>query len=277
MIRFTTPLYDKLIEELELISADADSLLQKARLSSEVVYATIQKINDFILAYSFRNDEEEILFFKEIKPKFLKELYYYKRIYDIERRIPIGNNEQLKEYYNYELRHNGLYFGQNEQLFSYYRMNETISDTAYFLRRQAGGLHALESEVDIDNRCCTVTSLKLAKLQAYELVHEHLQACIYKLEHPEMLLSGKGSSSPFFWTAGKNDLTEVMIGVVRSGAVNHGKVSLSNFARGLGLFLNIDLGNFHRAVQNMKIRKKNPAPYIDRVKESFIKSMTENL
>ena len=41
------------------------------------------QLKDFILQYQFKTEEEEILFFKEIKPRIHCKLIYYRKIYNI--------------------------------------------------------------------------------------------------------------------------------------------------------------------------------------------------
>jgi len=52
---------------------------------------------------NFKSEEEEIQFFKEIKPQFTSKIIYYNTIFNIEMKKPNGGTRVLKKYYNNEL------------------------------------------------------------------------------------------------------------------------------------------------------------------------------
>jgi len=53
----------------------------------------LSKLRAFILNYTFKNEEEEILFFKDIKPKIFSKLIYHVKINNIEGKKPLGSFE----------------------------------------------------------------------------------------------------------------------------------------------------------------------------------------
>ena len=64
------------------------------------LYSQLRKL---VSDYVFPTNEEEIRFFKEIKPNILDKYLYFRKVYNIEMKCPIGNNEIIKEYLNQEL------------------------------------------------------------------------------------------------------------------------------------------------------------------------------
>ena len=71
MNHFVTKLNKNLNSQLQAIDIEESDLIKKAQKSILGIKCALSKLKTFILNYSFKNEEEEILFFKEIKPGIL--------------------------------------------------------------------------------------------------------------------------------------------------------------------------------------------------------------
>src|SRR5690606_17226230 len=91
------------------------------------------KLKDYVLKTGFKNQQEEIHFFKNIKPKFIAKLIYYNTVYKIETKKPQGA-KAAKKYLNEELNKLKSYFDNNLEFYKYYRTNNTFIDDKLFLR-----------------------------------------------------------------------------------------------------------------------------------------------
>ena len=58
---------------------------------------TLSKLKTFILNYTFKNEDEEILFFKVIKRGIVSQLIYHVKINSIENKRPIGSFENRRD------------------------------------------------------------------------------------------------------------------------------------------------------------------------------------
>ena len=67
-MKFTTDLYARMSEALEQLAMTSDNILQRAERSYNVVEQTLGELKEFIIHYTFKDKQEEIKFFKEIKP-----------------------------------------------------------------------------------------------------------------------------------------------------------------------------------------------------------------
>jgi hypothetical protein len=70
-----------------------------------VLRGAYNQLKTFFLSYNFQSEEEEIMFFKEIKPRLYFRLIYYHKLYNIEMDRPTGIDKRnieltqwLKEY-----------------------------------------------------------------------------------------------------------------------------------------------------------------------------------
>jgi hypothetical protein len=72
-------------------------MIAKSLEASRTLTEAFKQLKEFISSYHFQDKDEEILFFKEVKPKLCSRLIYYRKVYNIEMNRPIGIDQQ-KEY-----------------------------------------------------------------------------------------------------------------------------------------------------------------------------------
>lgn len=68
MLQFTSRLKKEMDAKIELIECSETSMITKSLEASRVLRGAYSQLKTFILSYTFQGEEEEILFFKEIKP-----------------------------------------------------------------------------------------------------------------------------------------------------------------------------------------------------------------
>lgn len=274
MVKFTSSQYASMTSELNNIAAEAVNMLQKSERSYAIARQVLNEIKSFILNYSFKDPEEEIRFFKEIKPEFTKELIYHREVYEIEAAKPVGNTEMIVRHYQTAIERVRLYFDRNQEFYNYYQRDKSDLDEMYFLRNND---HShIDNTVEIDQRFCTVHSQKLSKLQAFELVNNYLQRCIYQLENPTGgIPEQNGRKFKSLWTDSKVALIELAYALYAHGSVNFGKGDIKDIITDLEIIFNIEVGNFYRTFQNMRIRKKNSTPFLDGLKLSYERKIDE--
>lgn len=276
MVKFTSSRYASMTNELNNIASEALNILQQSERSYAAVRSVLNEIKAFILGYDFKDKAEEIYFFKEIKPQFMRELIYHGELYEIEARKPIGGKEQFLRYYEQEVERIRQYFVRHQVAYNYYRTDKSEHDELFFTRVSGNELNATGNPMDIDNRVCTVQSYRLSKLQGFEMVNDYLQQCIFKLTNPE-LTSAEGEEYKFtsLWTDSKAALIELAYALQARGSVNNGKGDLNKIISDLELVFNVRLGNFYRVFQSIRMRKKNRTIFLDGLKESLEKDMND--
>ena len=68
--------------------------MKKSLEASQVLANAFQQVKEFIGSYTFKDEAEEIQFFKEIKPRLFYRLLYYRKVYNIEMNRPVGVDSQ---------------------------------------------------------------------------------------------------------------------------------------------------------------------------------------
>lgn len=97
MIHFTSQLKKEVDIKIEQIECSEISAVTKSSEASRILADAFKQLKTFILPYTFTSEEEEILFFKEIKPRLCFRLIYYRKVYNIEMNRPTGV-EMQREY-----------------------------------------------------------------------------------------------------------------------------------------------------------------------------------
>jgi 3-dehydroquinate dehydratase len=67
-------------EQLNFIDLEIDNQIQRCEKAIEVIVKSKDNLRALVLKHNFKSREEEIHFFKEIKPQFLSKFIYYNAI-----------------------------------------------------------------------------------------------------------------------------------------------------------------------------------------------------
>lgn len=276
MEKFAIGLTAEMNLDLQKIALESENNYQKAEGSYYVVEAALQKLKQFVLEFEFKDSIQEIRFFKEIKPSFLKELIYYIEVYHIEAHKPMGNPDSLKHYYRSELNRVALEFERNQFLYNYYRSGRTNYDHVFFLRNADNKILSPEYTLETDPRFSSVYSFNLSKLMAFEQLDNYLNHSLFLLDNPlPMQVAGEGRRFTNVWTESKAALIELTYALHARGAVNNGRGEVKQIIADFEVLFNVQLGNFYRVYQGMRIRKKNRTAFLDTLKESLERRMDD--
>lgn len=277
MISYFSTHYQQLSDQLQQIAYQADNILQRAQRSLESIQISIQTLKQYILDHPFRDDQEEIEFFKRLKPQLLRELIFYKEIYDFEARRPVGNKDEVRVYYNRGLEHIRLFFERNQDLYNYHRMARSDLDAVYFLRIADQKSNASFHITEFDSRFCTVHSYKLSKILAFEKLQEYLITGLDLLDKQSRLAASDiPEGSGLTWTDSKVKLIELIYAIYFRGSVNKGNANINQLFQAAEQLFNIDLGNYYAVFQqNIRIRKKSRTVFLNELTEYLERGMDE--
>jgi hypothetical protein len=251
----------------------APNPVQRSRQVCIIIGEYIAALRKQLSEYSFRNEADEIVFFKVIKPQFISEYHYYRRLFELESLKPLGTDEQVVNYFKTALDEGNAFVDRYQVFVSYVRSGRTDRDTVYFLRSQPVTDYMPEN-IDGDPDFDVPYSNLLSKLQAHERIAEYCTHQIRQLEYPRQEDTDLAKVS-IPWTDTKAGLIELLYGIQCLGSLNNAKVELRQIARLFEAAFNVELGNYSRAFQEIRIRKKGRTAFIDRMKEMLLKRMDE--
>jgi hypothetical protein len=273
MVKYAAKLRKKTDEAIDRIESSDANILKKSLEASRILAEAFDQLKMFILSYQFMNDEEEITFFKEIKPKICYRLIYYRKLYNIEMNRPVAGTSRQKEYLCEELDSINKYMNKRLDFIRYYRSGSTHLDSLYFLRGKMDNEQYLETfYYELDPNFSTNCDFIVAKILANDILQAYLMQELSLLE--SKLYLPVTYSFPKIKLTWKGTKTELMEQLYSWDSDNtFGDVPLTQLSDYIQNVFNIQLDkNLSRAFSDMKIRNI-PTPFLDKLKEALLKRM----
>lgn len=268
-------LLNNLNEQLNFIDLEIDDQIKKCEQAITIILKSIKELKKTTIKSNFKSQNEEIQFFKDIKPKFTSKLIYYNTIFKIETKKPHGGERILKKYLNNELDKLKRYFDNNLDFYKYYRTGSNYLDHKYFSRGKIDIKLALDSfYFEVDHSYSTSHDFKVAKIMAHDLIQVYLEDQLLMLENKEP--KEKSQVNPKVkqtWTGSKVALIELLYALHTEGVFNNGSSDLKDIAEYFENIFNINLGQYHRAFLEIRMRKSDQTKFLNALKEKLIKRM----
>ena len=244
------------IQEIEQKNLDQETQLKTICLALE---QHIVEMNDWLTGYTFSNEEEEIYFFKYIRPDMIANLFYYKTrlLWESKTPIKIGDQKQfyLKKHTKIESKLKRLtYINQ------YYKMNSSFNDSMYFVRHHNLSAMALYTReyINYDSRLCTPQCLAVSKLLSYKMLITYLKSK-FKTGNKEAL----DTFPKLTWSSSKQNMYEIIYALHCSEAIGEGKTSLSKIAQAFERIFDVALQeHVYKRWVNQKRRKKESTSFL---------------
>ena len=236
----------------------------------DLIQAYIDELREKVIVYEFSSQEEEIAFFKELKPQVLSKQLYFNKIYNIESKFPTGSNEAAKRYLNDQLHSLEYYFNRYLDFHQYYRSSSTVYDKYYFIRGNVDPkLCTDSSRFNSDLKFSTVYDFKDAKIIANEMLRIYLNRRLKMIEDPTLIETKKSRRN---WTGQKNALIELGYALYASGDIDHGNIDIKEIMDTLGGAFNVDLGEYYRTYIALR-GKKDRTAYLNSLIDRLTKKM----
>ncbi len=176
--------YDELIFRINEMATETDTLVRTRRVV-EMIMNALQQLRERILKNGFKDQAEEITFYKYTKPKFHALYIYHASVFNVESDKPLGTKKATQKYFRNELRRIDNFWQHNLDLYKYYRSGYTHLDKEYFTRGQ--GFNGLWIDIVtpiMDPDFCTLHSIKIAFLIAYQDLRDYFQNAMLEIETP---------------------------------------------------------------------------------------------
>jgi RteC protein. len=120
--------------DLKQIDCENSDILKKAELSIFRINDCLKELRSRIVRNKFPSQEDEIRFFKEVKPFVYSKLIFFVKVYNIESKRPNGSDKSQRKYLINELGKLENYFSENLEFYQYMRNNMSYLDDRYFIR-----------------------------------------------------------------------------------------------------------------------------------------------
>lgn len=277
MKNFTERFYSAMENQLLEVSLNGETLAEQYGASILICKKAMAKLKNYVSSYQFENIEEEINFFKEIKPMFYSKYIYFIWVYKFLTQKPPGGEDILRAYINFHLTGLQRFFDDNKAFYQYYRTGAIQMDAIYYTRGGFDVQMELE-DFEEDEQYSTSHDYKLSKLIATEKYQDYLNLELAKLNNDDSLLAEELIPfKPATWTAAKTDAVELIYSLKASGSVNNGNIDISELVAIWEYVFQVDLKDYYHKYKDITRRKKELANFLDRLKASLLRWIDDKL
>lgn len=273
-------LYSILKKEQE-ISLESVHVIDESYRMIVFLQDLLSDIKKRVLDHHFTEENEEIEFFRIIKPQILGKLIYYNKMYRIETSCPVNSGKMYYKYFSGELQQLKNEYKEhicNSDFYRYYRSGRTDRDHDFFKLGKINLNTGLNSFIfEVDTQFSTYYDYKVSRIIADELLYNYLILKINPVDKPSMALQNAESTKDVFWTESKNAMIELIYALYASGAISNGKVGIRKISLIFQLLFRTQLGDIHHAFHRMKDRAGNRTLFLDQLKSSLEHYMDKDL
>jgi hypothetical protein len=273
-------LYNELDEKLKEIEKADQDILVKSRTCYDLCQTYIEILRTKIREQGFPDKLSEIRFFKQTKPRFLSRYLHYVRRFYFHRDMPIDTFENINNYIKEEYKRIAEFFKNNREFLIYIKLGQDYSDQKYFVRSEMDITIMSFSHVGYEDPLfCTSHDYLVAEILSNKRMVEHLQEYTGRLKSSESLSfdQAEEKASDLTWTESAAAATQLIYALQGSSAINNGNASLKEIANTFKEAFNWDTGNIYDHFQHMKLKKKDPARFLQQLVNIFLKRLNEGL
>lgn len=271
-------LFLKTEAQLQMLVLEIEDPIKLSETAINVLLKSLEQLKVIIIKTNFKNQLEEIKFFKEIKPLFFSKLIYQTKVLNIETKRPKGTDRTQRKYLLNELDNLHRFFDNNLDFYQYYRTGAIYLDDKYFLR----GKYDIRLSLDTffymsDHDFNTSHDFKVSKILANDLLEIYLKEQLSSLDRKE-IMNTKNQSLPkvkLTWTDSKSALIEMLYALYYQGSFNNGTADIKDIANYLEAVFNIDLGDVYRSWYSIRGRKTEATLFLDSLKTILQKKIDQ--
>ncbi|MES3019851.1 MAG: RteC domain-containing protein [Bacteroidota bacterium] len=268
MKTFSDRLAFALETELYILTLKNLTECEKIKLAIALCKKALGILRKYLLNYFFGSLEEEITFFRQIKPIFYSKYIYYISIYNYHIKLPTGSDEIVKAYISSQLEDLKNFFDRNQSFYQYYRSGSNHLDSFYFTRGNLDVYSELE-DFQGDELFSTSHEYKISKIIANEQFQEFLMLKCKGING----YCGQVQESPVIWTGNQTDLVELLYALVESGCLNNGNIQIKSAMLFFQSIFKVDLKYYYHKFTDISNRKKERTVFLDKLKDCLTKKL----
>ncbi len=260
------------LQKLERTEKETSDITLRAHKAIVVCRQHLTMLRKKIIDEDFENEDEEIHFFKIVKPKSFSLLIYHTEIQSFEITYPKNVFETKERYIKKYFKFYNEFFLRHIDFGQYIEMGYTHFDSIYFTRKLIHKCPFIANNNYLfDSNFNTPRDFLLAQFKAYELMIQFLKRRKVRLEKEYDSLHFKAHFD-LKYTASKIDIVELIYALHASKAVLG---DIKELVRAFEIIFNIDLGDFYRTFVDIRNRSNDPSKFLDILKTSLLQRISE--
>lgn len=265
--------------ELEILKSQSIEKRMFAEKSIGICQLAFLDLKSYVTLHGFKNKDEEIKFFKTVKPKVFGNLIYYNELLRIETYKPFVSSKLMIKTLKKEMRKINDFIKSNKGFYQYYITNQTCLDNTYFVRNNnfalinSKNLHYLT-----DPQFATLRDESVSYIIAYEQLGNYLEneirllKCKCNLWQP---FQNKNLNIKMNWTAPKAALIELIYALHSSNCINNGRVDIKELIKHFEFMFDVKLDKSYRVFIDIKSRQRERTKFLIELQRALLKRLDD--
>lgn len=258
---------EKRQQNFEFDYSNEDSIIEFSYEMTNYLKDQLEVLRSKIKTKGFSDIKEEVIFFKELKPKIHSLLLFYIHVYNLETSRPIGLSKKVKSHYKSFIakvsEENSKFYNLNS-FYKYVKSNRIDKDECFFTR--AGNTEHVYMNTStfflVDKQFTTIYDNILSMIIAEEKLNDYISKKLLKYDHTTVL-----TIENLDWSASKSSMIELIYALYISKSINDS--SINKIATIFEQLFEIKLGNVHHSFHRMKYRSDSRTLFLDKLKQSL--------
>lgn len=221
---------------------------------------------------NFVSIQDEIHYFKHVKPQLISKIILFAKLYKIESEKPNLCSKSTYKYYKRQLLKLNHFFEDNREFYTYYKTKSTHLDRRFFLRNRHNIRLRLEPYlIDFDLAQTTSHCFKQSEMMAYDELSTYIKQHLTEMHtSPKKNDPYEGPNSKLIWTTEKRDLIELIYALHEAKAINHGQIAIQELINKFSYFFDIELTNAYNEFYKAKRRKSSITRFLDELRNALL-------
>ena len=255
--------FNEFEKEYELLKNTSDDVLIISLEIIQYIEKKLKEIHKWLKKHVFLSVQEEIYFFKELKPKMVSKLLFYKELLKLEASLPPSKKKKRKHYEEL-LTAIHQYVTTNKEFYEYYRSRSSHKDEDHFVRHSYKDIIKYDCYlINYDSKLSTSHDYNVATIIANDMFTSHLENKLEELNSNNPTTYNP-MNNKITWTGTKVDMAEMIYGLYYKNMLNDGKADIKEIAKALCFAFNIEIDDktLYRCLQDIKRRSPIKAVFL---------------
>lgn len=250
--------------------------LEQTQPGIELCHHTLGELRQLLMLYPELSQEDEIYFFKHIKPQPLQHLIYFYEVRNCYLQLPKGAVKRQLDFLKFRLLGISESMSMHRDFLFYMEQQCTFQDQLYFVRKPKVVMPLIpELMFYVDPDFASSHDVLWARLLAKQKEMSFLQQLKRSLKQQQYPTTSSIHIPELHWTASKTALVELIYALYNAHAINDGEEDIAKIAAGFEVLFDVKLENVYKTYAEIKERKGKRARFVRKLWEGFIKKMEE--
>ena len=265
--------FNEFEKEYEVLKNASDDVLTVSLEILHYIEMKLKEIHKWLKKYIFLSIQEEIYFFKELIPRMVSKLLFYKELLKLEASLPPSKKKKRKHYEEL-LTTIHQYVVTNKDFYEYYRSRTSFRDEDLFVRHCYKDIIRYDCcLINFDSKLSTSHDFNVAIIIANDMFTSYLENKLDDL-NGKCKFNNTQLERKFNWTGTKVDMTELVYAFQATGCINNGNFDLKELAVFLGTMFNVEIdSNLYGNYSDIKSRKVLKTRFISTMSDKLIEKM----